>query len=108
IPTDRRRTPAGRRFHGERAGIEKDERFHTFLARLEAPGYLTTWDTLELSEYGVPQRRSRVVALAGKGFAIPLPRPRLQRPDQFVLTRGPVRPAVGQPPRLPSAVDGRK
>jgi DNA (cytosine-5)-methyltransferase 1 len=55
-------------------GIECDERFQRFLARLEELDYYVTWDILELSEYAVPQRRRRVVVLAGKGFRIPLPR----------------------------------
>ncbi len=57
-------------------GIENDLRFDAFLARLEELEYKVNWDTLELSDFGVPQRRSRVVVLAGKGFAIPMPRPR--------------------------------
>lgn len=57
-------------------GIERDERFHSFVARLKEMGYTVSCETLELSDYGVPQRRSRVVVLAGKGFAIPMPRPR--------------------------------
>jgi DNA (cytosine-5)-methyltransferase 1 len=55
-------------------GIDKDQRFHIFIAKLKEIGYMVAWDTLELSEYGVPQRRSRVVVLAGKGFAVPMPR----------------------------------
>ena len=57
-------------------GIEKDRRFDAFLARLEQLEYIVNCETLELSEFGVPQRRSRVVVLAGKGFIIPMPRPR--------------------------------
>jgi DNA (cytosine-5)-methyltransferase 1 len=57
-------------------GIENDPRFDAFIDRLEAIGYEVNWDILELSEFGVPQRRSRVVVLAGKGFTIPMPRPR--------------------------------
>jgi DNA (cytosine-5)-methyltransferase 1 len=57
-------------------GIENDPRFDDFLARLKELGYLPESETLELSDFGVPQRRSRVVVLAGKGFTIPMPRPR--------------------------------
>ena len=57
-------------------GIEKDPRFDAFLARLEQLGYQVNCETLQLSDFGVPQRRSRVVVLAGKGFTIPMPRPR--------------------------------
>jgi DNA (cytosine-5)-methyltransferase 1 len=55
-------------------GIERDRRFLAFIARLEEMGYIVNWDTLELSDYGVPQRRSRVVVLAGNGFEIEMPR----------------------------------
>jgi DNA (cytosine-5)-methyltransferase 1 len=57
-------------------GIENDPRFDDFLGRLKELGYIPESETLELSDYGVPQRRSRVVVLAGKEFAIPMPRPR--------------------------------
>jgi DNA (cytosine-5)-methyltransferase 1 len=56
-------------------GIESDRRFGRFLRRLEAIGYVVTWDLLELAEYGVPQSRTRVVVLAGMGFEIPMPKP---------------------------------
>ena len=65
-------------------GIENDWRFDAFLVRLDDLGYVVNWDILELSDFGVPQRRSRVVVLAGKGFAIPMPRPR--RTDRTVWT----------------------
>lgn len=57
-------------------GIENDSRFTAFLTRLEELGYKVNWRTLELSHFGVPQRRSRVEILTGKGFTIPMPRPR--------------------------------
>lgn len=56
-------------------GIENDLRFKAFLARLEELEYKVSCRTLELSNFGIPQRRSRVVVLAGKGFTIPMPRP---------------------------------
>lgn len=57
-------------------GIESDGRFTALVSRLKEIGYNVNWETLELSEFGVPQRRRRVVVLAGKGFTIPIPRPR--------------------------------
>lgn len=54
-------------------GIENDDRFMRFVDRLEFLGYEVNWKTLELSDYGVPQRRKRVVVLAGKGFRIEMP-----------------------------------
>jgi DNA (cytosine-5)-methyltransferase 1 len=75
-------------------GIENDPRFHEFLDRLGHLGYNVSWKMLELSEYGVPQRRSRVVVLAGKGFGIPMPRKRKKK--------GTVREVIGY---LPSPQD---
>lgn len=54
-------------------GIENDSRFQHFIKCIERLGYLVNWQALELSDYGIPQRRSRVVLLAGKGFTIPMP-----------------------------------
>lgn len=56
-------------------GIEHDKRFQAFLNRLQTLGYIVTWELLDLADYGVPQWRKRVVVLAGKGFAIAMPRP---------------------------------
>jgi DNA (cytosine-5)-methyltransferase 1 len=71
-------------------GIENDSRFHEFLERLEHLGYHVSWEMLELSDYGVPQRRSRVVVLGGKGFEIPMPRK--------CKKKGTVREAIGDLP----------
>jgi DNA (cytosine-5)-methyltransferase 1 len=56
-------------------GIERDFRFKRFIARLEELEYLVTLaPRVQLADYGIPQRRTRVVVLAGKGFEIPMPR----------------------------------
>ena len=51
-------------------GIERDYRFNRFVDRLKELGYNVAWDILELAEYGIPQRRRRVVLLAGMEFTI--------------------------------------
>jgi DNA (cytosine-5)-methyltransferase 1 len=56
-------------------GIELDFRFKAFVVKLEKLGYQVTMEIVNLADYGVPQRRTRVVLLAGKGFGIALPRP---------------------------------
>ena len=38
-------------------------------------GYETNWSVLQVANYGVPQRRRRLVLLAGLGFTIPMPTP---------------------------------
>ncbi len=55
-------------------GIELDYRFKRFVSRLVELGYAVNWDLVQLANHGVPQRRNRVVLLAGKGFNISLPR----------------------------------
>ncbi len=49
--------------------------FNEFLKRLEDLGYIATWDVLQVANYGIPQKRRRLVLLAGLGFKIDLPKP---------------------------------
>lgn len=44
-----------------------------FLGILRELGYLPTTGVLQVADYGVPQRRRRLVVLAGRGFEIGLP-----------------------------------
>jgi DNA (cytosine-5)-methyltransferase 1 len=46
-----------------------------FLEGLNAYGYVHSWDILQVADYGVPQKRRRLVLLAGLGFKIDLPKP---------------------------------
>src|SRR5207249_2245776 len=61
-------------------GIEHDYRFKRFVSRLVELGYEVKWDLVQLAHHGVPQRRNRVVVLAGKGFNIFLPRESRNQP----------------------------
>lgn len=45
-----------------------------FKRRLKRIGYRVEEDVLEAADYGVPQRRRRLVLLAGKGFRIDMPK----------------------------------
>jgi DNA (cytosine-5)-methyltransferase 1 len=47
--------------------------FNKFIRRLERKGYVVNWKVLQLADYGIPQTRSRLVLLAGRGFGIQLP-----------------------------------
>jgi len=38
-------------------------------------GFRLRYDVLQVADFGIPQSRRRLVLLAGKGFAIPLPKP---------------------------------
>lgn len=67
-----------------------------FLRSLRAMGYLVTWKVLQVADYGVPQRRRRLVLLAGRGFDIPIPAPTHSRvPDKERVRWRTVRSAIG-------------
>ncbi|MBN1856208.1 MAG: DNA cytosine methyltransferase [Dehalococcoidia bacterium] len=56
-------------------GLLKDQRFEDFRAHLEDIGYVGEPYVLDVSRYGVPQRRKRLLYLAGQGFEVPLAAP---------------------------------
>lgn len=49
--------------------------FDSLLQRLKDAGYEVQWWNVQMADYGVPQRRRRLVLLAGRGFSINLPHP---------------------------------
>jgi DNA (cytosine-5)-methyltransferase 1 len=49
--------------------------FFDLLEDLKSLGYMAEWRVLQVADYGVPQRRRRLVLLAGLGFSIPFPSP---------------------------------
>ncbi len=56
-------------------GLGEDERIHVFARSLRRIGYSVEFRVLNVADYGVPQRRARLVLLAGQNgpidFAIP-------------------------------------
>ena len=46
-------------------GLAKNSRFKRFYDRLEKLGYIGEYDVLNAAKYGVPQRRNRLIYLAG-------------------------------------------
>jgi len=56
-------------------GLAEDERFSAFCRRMENIGYLGDHCILNAAEYGVPQRRRRLIYLAGHGMKIPFAKP---------------------------------
>lgn len=51
--------------------LAEDDRFKTFTDSLESLGYLGRHQVLNAADYGVPQRRRRLIYLAGYGVRIP-------------------------------------
>jgi DNA (cytosine-5)-methyltransferase 1 len=52
-------------------GLADDERFVAFCRKMKNLGYLGNHRVLNAAEYGVPQRRRRLIYLAGLGMEIP-------------------------------------
>ena len=52
-------------------GMAEDERFALFCNILETLGYIGTHRILDAADYGVPQRRRRLIYLVGHGVKIP-------------------------------------
>ena len=56
-------------------GLADDERFAVFFGRMEAAGYIGDQDVFNAAEFGVPQRRQRLIYLAGLQMKIPFAEP---------------------------------
>ena len=56
-------------------GLADDESFEVFRRRMQLAGYLGDQDVLNAAEYGVPQRRKRLIYVAGLRTKIPLAEP---------------------------------
>lgn len=52
--------------------LERKRVFAKFVRLLRQEGYEPNWAVLDAGRYGVPQRRKRLVLVAGRGFEIPL------------------------------------
>lgn len=52
-------------------GLERRTIFKNFLRELRRNGYSPRWEIHDVRKYGVPQRRRRLVLVAGRGFEVP-------------------------------------
>lgn len=77
------------------------DRFDELLADLERLGYRCTWGVLDAADYGVPQRRRRVVVVGSRLVEPVLPAPTHAASGQGGLpAHRTVRDAIGRMPRL--------
>lgn len=78
-------------------GLADDFRFEVFCQKMKKLGYIGNHCILNASEYGVPQRRKRLIYLAGLGMTIPFGRKSRKRRT--------VRDAIGKLGRAGSSGD---
>lgn len=57
------------------AGLAAREVWHSFIAALKNAGYHVVWDEVRCIDYGVPQKRKRLVLLASRLGPIEMPMP---------------------------------
>ena len=72
-------------------GLADDESFQVFCGRMDQAGYRGDHDVLNAAQYGVPQRRKRLIYVAGLRTEIPF-----AKPEQNTLT---VKDAIGDLPK---------
>ena len=75
-------------------GLENDFRLKRLVDRLRRNGYKVRWRTLNAADYGVPQRRRRLILLAALDGHIDFPEPKLS-PSSFADVLGDM-PKSGQ------------
>ena len=78
-------------------GLASRKSFNDLCVGLKRLGYIVEWQIKEASKYGVPQRRQRLILLAGRGFKISF----AEESDQFKTVKG----AIGNLPKAGSSGD---
>lgn len=79
-------------------GLETDRRFAALIRSLRGAGYKVAWEILDLEEFGIPQRRRRLVMIGWRGSL----RPNFEGlPKSKPKT---VREAIAKMPRIPKAL----
>jgi len=83
--------------------------FDDLVKRLTDAGYICNWAILQVADYGVPQRRRRLVLLAGLGFNIYLPKPTHSRTVEVGLPKWrTVRDTIADMPDAITFVEAQK
>jgi DNA (cytosine-5)-methyltransferase 1 len=62
-------------------------RFKRLLRNIKKLGYIPRFKVVQVADYGVPQKRRRLVLLAGRGFCIEIPKPTHSRTGEDGLQR---------------------
>ncbi|WP_316668861.1 DNA cytosine methyltransferase [uncultured Propionibacterium sp.] len=83
------------------APLRKQEVFHHFLKDLSSKGYYIDYDVLKAEQYGLPQRRRRLVLIASRKGPIALPKKWVSREDETTV----VQALAGLPPLQAGEVD---
>jgi len=79
-------------------GLADDHRFKTFLEQMRDLGYIGNYDVLNAADYGVPQRRRRLIYLAGYKRKIELaPKTKKQKKVKDVIANLPPAGTSGDP-----------
>jgi DNA (cytosine-5)-methyltransferase 1 len=78
-------------------GLARDKRFGYFCKQMQQIGYIGESRILDAADYMVPQRRRRLIYMAGRGFSVPFANPAGKRKT--------VREAIGSLPKAGESGD---
>jgi DNA (cytosine-5)-methyltransferase 1 len=70
-------------------GLRNNKRFHALCRKLKELGYEINHDVLDAADYGVPQRRKRLILLAGKGQKIEFAKKAKERTVRWAIGKMP-------------------
>lgn len=65
-------------------GMIRDSRFFLFIERLKSYGYCCKWGLLDAADFGIPQRRKRLIVIGSRFGPIDLPRKKTMQNKQTV------------------------